>query len=371
LQKYTHPFFSDFFNWDEYNKDIFCNYLYLLSMKKKLILGTRSSKTAISAAQKVQSLLAKVVTDIDVEIRSFKSEGCKFQGDLKLFGGKGAFIKDLETRLLSNEIDFAIHAVKDIPSNEEPQESLSICSFLPRADPRDVFVLPVDKIFTNWSDFFRKNNVITIGTCAPRRSAFLKAFSPLISVVSLRGNVDTRLEKLDRGEFNAIVVSLAGLTLLNRMNRASCLFSYEEMLPSVGQGMLCLQARSEDSDIIRILRLVNSMESEVAATAERAMARSLNGDCFSALAGYCSVINENSTMQTTLRGVVISPDGEIKISSQKSLVVGSLNYQNTLLEVQALGNEVGDMLLNQGAASILSLQHEHENNLAISMPVLA
>ncbi len=255
-------------------------------------LGTRQSPMAISVAQFAKKQIEKQQSHFKIDINTFVSEGDRITGDLKMFGGKGTFIKDLETRLLSKEIDCAIHALKDIPGDIPMHEDLCIIAFFEREDPRDAMILR-EGISEN---YLHEKEGCIIGTSAPRRQAQLKKLFPKAQCKLTRGNVNTRLKKLDNGDYDCLVLSAAGLVRIGFKDRINKFFSLKEMIPAVGQGILCLQIRKADISRLSFLKTVNNAWSENAAKAERAILHSLNGNCHSAIAAHCEQIN-NSTIQ--------------------------------------------------------------------------
>ena len=206
-------------------------------MPHQLILGTRPSKMAVMMAQTAKARLEAAYSGLTVEVRTYASTGDTNQGDLKKIGGKGAFVKDLELRLLSGEIDCAIHALKDVPGDVDMHPDLEMTCFFEREDPRDALImreglaLPTD------------GAGLTLATSSPRRKAFLHRLYPQAKIIPLRGNVDTRMRKLAEAQFDGMVLSYAGLHRLGLQSHASHVYSAEEMLPAVGQGVMSLQVR--------------------------------------------------------------------------------------------------------------------------------
>jgi hydroxymethylbilane synthase len=238
--------------------------------------------------------------------------------------------------LLGNEIDVAIHALKDIPGDIPMHPDLVLCGFLSRSNPRDALIM------RSGFDIPRTDTEgLTIGTSSPRRHAQLKHLYPGVTVNALRGNVDTRLTKLQNGEYDGIVVSLSGLEYLGMTEHVSKVYEPEEMLPAVGQGVLCLQIRRADFEKCDYLRTLNSPETETAIRVEREMLRVLNGNCHSAIAGHCTY--DNSTL--TMHGMVLSADGK--------LVVQSTSSQPASARPEDLGSAVGNELLLMGAGKLI------------------
>jgi len=308
-------------------------------MSRKIILGTRPSRMAQAVAHKAQALIQKSHRDIVVDVRTYASLGDVTPGDLKQFGGKGAFVKDLEARLLNKEIDCAIHTLKDVPSDIDPHPDLVLCAFLERGDPRDALVMRKGLSAPKAGD----GEGLVFGTSAPRRQAQLRAMYQGATVTPLRGNVDSRLRKLDQGEFDGIVVSSEGLNYLGATDVITKIYDPEEMLPAVGQGILCLQMRREDYEKCNYLQMINSPATERIVWAEREMIRTLQGNCHSAIAGYC----RRNEQGLHLTGAVYSADG--------MRIVTYADQQQEAL-AQQLGKDVGQRLLDMGAHSLIASQ---------------
>ncbi len=304
-------------------------------MNRPLILGTRPSKMAMVMAQQAKDLVEKSGAPHGLEIRTFASEGDKNQGDLKKLGGKGAFVKDLEQRLLDREIDCAIHCLKDIPGDIPMHPDLELLCFLTRDDPRDALIMGGGKTAPKKGD----GAGLTFATSSPRREALLKHLYPGVTIIPLRGNVDTRMRKLMDGEFDGMVLSYAGLGRLGLQQHATHIYEPEEMLPAVGQGTLVLQLRREDIAKCPFLREVNSIEAESVSAAEREMLRALDGNCHSAIAGYA----EKTMQGLKLRGLVASLDGATV-----------LHASGEGADATALGRAVADKLLAQGAKEVIA-----------------
>jgi hydroxymethylbilane synthase len=304
-------------------------------MPHSLILGTRASKMAKIMAHKAKLLLEEAHPQVQITVQEYLSDGCKIQGDLKQFGGKGAFVKDLEHRLLNKEIDCAIHCLKDIPGDEAPHPDLQLFCFLDREDPRDALIMR-----PGMSEPTRDQKVV-LATSSPRRHALLQHLYPAATIMPLRGNVDTRLRKLHDGEFDGMVLSYAGLERLDAEQHVTKIYDPGEMLPSVGQGVLVLQVRKEDAERCNHLRAINSATTEKIVAAERAMLMHLQGDCYSAIAGYCKASNGILSMA----GLVASADGSTILKANATLDITA--------PAAELGMLVAHQLLQQGARELI------------------
>lgn len=305
----------------------------------KLRLGTRKSPMAAAVAEHARNLIQNSVAFIDVDIFHFVSDGDKIDGDLKNFGGKGTFIKDLEARLLRDEIDCAIHALKDIPGDVPMHDDLMLVAFLPREDARDALVLR--KGITE--EQLRMKNGAIIGTSAPRRQAAVRHLFPNASSLLVRGNVNTRMKKLDDGLFDALILSGAGLERVGFRQRISRYFEDTEILPAVGQGILCIQIKKINAEKLAFLTKINSKWSEQAATAEREILFSLKGNCHSAIAAHCKLKKDNSIVLTA---------SVFDQNSSKSISTVITATDNTC-DYRALGQEAAHKLINLGASSLL------------------
>ena len=304
-------------------------------MAHRVTLGTRPSRMAVFMAEYACQQVRALYPDVDMQVLPFASTGDKNQGDLSKLGGKGAFIKDLEERLLRGEVDCAIHCLKDVPGDIDPHPELELTAFLTREDPRDALVLRVGEVMPAEGEGF------TLATSSPRRQAFARRLYPKAKIIPLRGNVDTRLRKLDEKEFDGMILSKAGLERLDFAHRITKVYEPEEMLPAVGQGVLTLQVRKVDMARCNFLRGVHSQETGRAVDAERRLLRVLEGNCYAAIAGYCDEQNG----QRRLRAWVSNPAGTEVLTAQA--------VQPLAGDAVALGQQVADELLAQGARRLI------------------
>lgn len=304
-------------------------------MPHHLILGTRPSKMAVQMAETAKARLEAAYKGVEVEIRTFASTGDTNQGDLKKAGGKGAFVKDLELRLLSGEIDCAMHALKDVPGDVDMHPELELSCFLEREDPRDALILRPG--LTSLGD----GTGLTLATSSPRRKAFLHRLYPAATIIALRGNVDTRFRKMHEGQFDGMVLAYSGLQRLGLADQASHVYAPEEMLPAVGQGVMTLQVRKADVQKCSFLQQVSSQNTSRAVAAERRLLRVLEGNCYAAIAGYCT----ESNTQRQLQAWVSDPEGrEWLMSSQQ---------QDNAANADALGETAAKDLLARGARRLI------------------
>jgi hydroxymethylbilane synthase len=294
---------------------------------------------ARAMADSVRDIILAKAPTINLSILTFVADGDKIEGSLQSHGGKGTFIKDLEQRLLADEVDCAVHSLKDIPGDLPSHPDLALITFLTREDPRDALVLhpsiTEDKLMHDGG---------IIGSSAPRREAALRMLYPSAEVRMCRGNVNSRLRKLDEAQYDAIVLSYAGLKRLGLHDRVSRVFSADEVLPAVGQGIVTLQVRKADVDKCPYLRQINDTQAETAAMVERTMLYRLQGNCHSAIAGYCSFptaddVNMCGIVYNSITGAYLKVARETKFSPS----------------IANLGALVADDLIIQGANRLLQV----------------
>lgn len=250
----------------------------------KIRIGTRSSLLAVTQAQRVKNLLIDDlgIDEDRIEIIKFKTSGDKFK-DISLadIGGKGLFIKELEEALITNKIDVAVHSAKDVPP--EVRGGTQIAAFLKRRRANEYFI---SKKYNSIDDL--PSNA-TIGTSSARRKAILLQKKPGLEIVNFRGNVDTRLKKIEDEVVDATILAVCGLERLGREIEEDKIISIEEMLPSVGQGSLALQIRDGEDEIYQILRQINNQQSEICIYCERVFLQQLNASCKSPVSVYCQI----------------------------------------------------------------------------------
>ena len=269
---------------------------------EKIIIGSRGSKLALKYAEIAKKAFLKEF-DIEIEIKKITTEG-----DLVLdrrtseIGGKGEFIKNIEKELLSKNIDVAVHSLKDVPSVKT--KGLNIECFLKRNDPQEVLInkenLTLDKI--------KKNSVI--GTSSLRREFQLKYLRPDLKFKLIRGNIDTRIKKLDEDQYDSIILAKAGLSSLSMENRISEVFECKKLVPPAGQGIIVIQSRENDDKLNSILSKINHFETSIEAKVERKILSVLEGDCNTAAGIYANVKGKNINIIAEL----FSDDGNKKFT---------------------------------------------------------
>ena len=262
---------------------------------KKLIVGSRESRLAVIQSELAIQAIRACQPGLEVELLTMKTTGDKIlDRTLDQVGGKGLFVKELDAALLEGRVDLTVHSSKDLPMETDPR--LPLVAFSRRADPRDALVLP--------AGVTELDPAKPIGCSSLRRQLQLKALFPQMKTAPVRGNVLTRLEKLDRGEYAALVLAAAGLERLGLAGRVSRYFSVEEMLPAAGQGILAVQARADFDPAC--LREFHDPDSRDCLLAERAFVRALDGGCSSPVAAYATVDGE----ALTLTGLYVDSHGE-------------------------------------------------------------
>ena len=298
--------------------------------KKKFIIGSRGSKLSLAYSEHVRDLLIKSNSQIDdnsIEIKVIKTSGDIFQNKkISDIGGKGVSSKQIEEELLNSKIDLAVHSLKDLPS--KMTDGLCVKAVVKRNDPRDAFLSYTTK------SFFELKPQSKVGTSSFRRKAQLNTLRKDINIVQMRGNIDTRINKLKNKEFDAIVLSLAGLKMLNLEKEAKEIFSYEQMLPAIGQGAIALQCKLDDKKTLDILKTINDEESYCCIKAERALLEAIGGDCDTAIGGLAKLMNNKIILKSEL----FSNDGNKKFIAES---IGSIN------EAKKIGYKVGKELLKK------------------------
>lgn len=276
---------------------------------------------------------------IQVSIEIIKTSGDTKTEPLSVIGGKGVFTKELEDALLDQRIDIAVHSLKDLPTTLP--EGLAIAAILKRDDPRDALVLPQNSPHKPPSSIAKLRGRAIVGTSSPRRLSQLRSLRNDLEIKDIRGNIDTRLRKLEAGEFDALILACAGLRRLKMDNRISAALTTQQMLPAVGQGALAVETRAAD-DVIRVL--VSKLDhkfTRVACEAERAFLLALGGGCQLPIAAH-AVVREK---RIRLSGLVAARDGQQIVRERLS---GSLE------EAEDLGRRLADQIMAAGAHELLA-----------------
>jgi len=303
---------------------------------RTFIVGTRGSKLALRQTEIAAEGLRHAHPTLSLEARTIQTEGDRTSASLASIGGRGVFVIEIERALLNGDIDIAVHSLKDLPSEET--EGLTIAAMLHREDPRDALVARGgSRLRDLWSG-------AVVGTGSPRRACQLLALRPDLQVRDIRGNVDTRLRKVQEGEYDAVILAAAGLKRLDWLGRASQVFEPDEMLPAVGQGVLAVQVRSDDSEALKAVSDADHAPTRVAAIAERAFERRLGGGCSAAIAAYAIVGRGHDRAPVQLRGLVGESTGGRLLRGEMSGVAS---------EADMLGVRLAEYLIAQGAEELL------------------
>ncbi len=303
-----------------------------------LKIGTRGSALAVTQSEWIKEKILSRHPGISVELVRIRTKGDKIvDSPLSKIGGKGLFVKEIEDALLRKEVDLAVHSIKDVPA--ELPEGLCLSVFPEREDPRDVFI---SREYASLSDL---PEGASIGTGSLRRSSQLLHIRPDLNVVQLRGNVDTRLKKLESGAMQAIILAAAGMNRLGLSAEITERLSTEALLPAIGQGALGLEVRKDDERILQILYFLNHRPTELAVRAERSFLKRLEGGCQVPIAGFGIV--EGSDI--ILKGMVAELDGS-------NIIRGEIKGPDT--KAEELGLALAERLLESGADRILAGVYE-------------
>ena len=303
-------------------------------MSKNIIrIATRKSPLALWQAEFVKARLEQAHPGLEVELLKMSTQGDKIlDTPLAKIGGKGLFVKELEHCLFNKEADIAVHSMKDVPV--ELPEGLHLPIICEREDPRDAFVSNKYKTI----DELPQNAIV--GTSSLRRQSQLRKYRPDLKIMDLRGNVGTRLGKLDAGNYDAIILASAGLIRLELEERITDFIPTDVILPAIGQGAVGIECREGDDETLELLAPLNHEETQIRVSAERALNHRLEGGCQVPIAGFAEIENN----QLVMRALVGSTDGETIISGDTS---------GALEDAAKLGTALADDLLNRGAREIL------------------
>lgn len=322
-------------------------------MKSRLVIGSRGSRLALWQAEHVKHLLTSRYPSLLIDIKMITTSGDKLKDDpLSIIGGKGVFTKEIEEALLSGAIDLAVHSLKDLPSTLP--KGLIIGAVPEREDSRDAIIFRSgafssgESVVTNSADSDRQLGSVIIkipqlavvGTSSPRRAAQLKHLRPDLVIKELRGNVDTRLRRLDSGLYKVIILAAAGLKRLNFGDRINFAVPVDEMIPAVGQGALAIEIRESDDQIRKLIAPLNHSLTHAAIVAERAALRVLGGGCQLPIAAHAQIIGE----RLKIEGMVATPLGDKLIRAE---------CEGSITQPEDVGEMLAQKLLASGAALIL------------------
>jgi hydroxymethylbilane synthase len=338
--------------------------------KSKIVIGTRGSKLALYQAEFIRSELKRLYPDLEIELSKIKTTGDKILDvPLAKVGGKGLFVKEIEDALLKNEVDIAVHSMKDVPT--EFPDGLHLAVICKREDPRDALIIPPHPPLTKGgrrggrrikentksppcSLIFNLPKGATIGTSSLRRSCQLLHIRPDLKILQLRGNLDTRIRKLDEGQFNAIILAAAGVKRLGLENRITEILPVNISLPAIGQGAIGVECRVNDEVINNLIAPLNHPETSLCVRAERAFLKKLEGGCQVPIAAHARIEKrgknkkfkiQNSKFKLIMDGLVGSISGDRVI---KGRIEG--DPDNT----ESLGITLAEDILSRGALEILN-----------------
>lgn len=304
-------------------------------MTRPLVIGSRGSKLALWQAGQARERLQALNPQTEIRIEVIKTTGDVKSDPLSVIGGKGVFTKELEDALLDQRIDIAVHSLKDLPTTLP--EGLTISAICEREDPRDALVL---RAASEAGSIVDLPQGAVVGTSSQRRLAQLKALRPDVVVNDLRGNVDTRIRKLDEGQYDAVILACAGLVRLGLQDRISARIPISEMLPAVGQGAIAIEILSDNQFAVEATSKLDHRETRLACLAERSLLRKLGGGCQFPIAAH-AVIDQD---RLTLDGLVASPDGSQILRDSTS---GPPD------EAESIGSALAARLIARGANDLL------------------
>ena len=311
--------------------NVFC--AISMTIPNKLVIASRESLLAMWQAEYIQGRLKKLYPECDVQILGMTTRGDQIlDKTLSKIGGKGLFIKELEQALQDGRADLAVHSIKDVPM--DLPEGFALAAIGERANPFDAFVSK------QYESLESLPAGAVVGTSSLRREAQLRARYPQLEIKPLRGNVQTRLSKLDHGEYDAIILAAAGLQRLELNDRIRQILSPTDSLPAAGQGALGIEIAAHRTDLLDVLSPLNHDQTHACVTAERSLARALGGSCQVPLAAFCE---ENNGL-LTLRGLVGHPDGSVLIQAKAE---APTDYAD------ALGRAVAKKLADDGAEELI------------------
>jgi len=308
-------------------------------MKKIVRIATRKSPLALWQAEHISQRLKELHSNVDIELVTMVTQGDKIlDTPLAKVGGKGLFVKELEQGMLRGDADIAVHSMKDVPV--EFPDGLKLAVICEREDPRDAFV---SNTYSSLEDLPQG---AIVGTSSMRRQCQLRELRPDFVIKDLRGNVNTRLKKLDEGEYAAIILASAGLKRLEFDSRITAFLEPEQSLPAIGQGAIGIECRENDDEILDLIRPLQHEITRICVSAERAMNLRLEGGCQVPIAGFAQIEDDS----LTLRGLVGNPDGSEMVRGEE---------KGHTSEAEQLGTKLADDLLSRGAKEILQAVYKN------------
>ncbi len=304
-------------------------------MPRLIKIGTRASPMAVHQAEQVTADLHAHDADVSVELVKITTSGDMWLGDLSKVGGKGAFIREIDRALIDEEIDLAVHCLKDIPGDVPPPAGTTFAAYLAREDFRDAAITRTGKSLADLPEG------AVVGTSSVRRAAQIRLRFPHLAIAPLRGNANTRLARLDDGHFDAIVLAMSGLHRIGLTDRVSEVLPVEVMCPPIGAGIIVLQCRTTDHKLRELAGQLADVDTTRHATAERTMLHTLQGHCNSPIAGYAGTEPHGAL---SLRAMVFSLDSSHWLDAHE---------WGPADDPAALGVSVGAALLRKGARNLI------------------
>lgn len=319
----------------------------------KLRIATRASDLALTQTRWVAARIREHAPDVEIEEITVTTKGDKvLDKPLAAIGGKGLFVSEVEALVVNGQADLAVHSLKDVPGDVDLAEGMDLVCLPVREDPHDVLLT------RDGSDLDDLPAGVKVGTTSLRRIAQLSIRRPDLAYVNLRGNVGTRLRRLDEGEFHAIILAAAGLKRLGLLEgRPHRLLSTEACLPAVGQGVLAIEARADDARVKALLAPLEDARTRIAVEAERKLLRVLEGSCRVPMAGHATLSDDGSRLELT--ALVGSIDGRRVLTASGERYLGSSEREARIASARALGEDVAKMLLERGAREVM-LEAESE-----------
>ncbi len=330
--------------------------------KNKIFIGTRGSKLALYQSEWVKSELQKLHPGLEIQLIKIKTTGDRILDvSLAKIGGKGLFVKEIEDALLKSKVDIAVHSMKDVPT--DLPEGLHIAAICKREDPKDAFVSQVKNLEFKIKNFKELPYGTIIGTSSLRRSCQLGHSRPDLKIKQLRGNLDTRIRKLDEGQFQAIIVAVAGMKRLGRNERITEILDPDICLPAIGQGAIGIECRIDNESINNMVKVLDHKETSISVMAERSFLKRLEGGCQVPIAAFARIVSnlpsspfgkvewERDLVKESGGGLLIM-DGIVASITGDRIIRGHIEGKPEVSEV--LGIKLAEDLLARGAKEILS-----------------
>jgi len=317
--------------------------------KRKIIIATRRSKLALWQAEWIKAQLEKNNPGLEVELKKIKTTGDMILDvPLAQVGGKGLFVKEIEEALLKKTADLAVHSMKDVPT--DLPEGLHLSAICKREDARDAFITQIQNSKFKIQNFRSLPGGAHIGTSSLRRICQLLNKRPDLKITQLRGNLDTRLRKLDEGQFDAIILATAGVKRLGWQKRITEILPPEISLPAIGQGAVGIECRVDDELINKLLKKLNHRATSLCVKAERAFLKKLEGGCQVPIGAYARLESQKAEVRRQKAGIII--EGLVGSLDGKTLIKGS--KKGSIEDAESLGTKLAEILLSKGAGKILA-----------------